>query len=394
MEVVNFANLVAPLSVEDFFQKYWGKSFVHQQHDQFDYFKKILTPADIDDFLSRQNLPADGIKLVNKGEKVPPDEWTKSETLLDGTRTVVVNPEKVFKLFNKGATIIINSAHKAIPGLANACRIFEQEMKIRVQANIYITPSHSQGFVKHYDPHDIFLMQIKGPKTWQIYDAGEQLPTNCHSFKNEPVLVSKFEMNTGDFLYLPRGTIHEAFSSDVSVIHVNFSCKPRYGFHLLQDLAKLAEHENEFFRYTIPRDLNNHDEIEAYVTTFSRKLYELLEKTTVQKLLEMQHEDFVANQIIDFRGSLLNLLQLESLNLNSVVERRKGFTYLTKNTGAEFSISFGGSMLKIPGFIDKDIFLQDKPFEVNEITGLVTNQGKLTIVREFVEAGFLQIKSI
>ena len=51
-------------------------------------------------------------------------------------------------------------------------------------------------------------------------------------------------------------------------------------------------------------------------------------------------------------------------------------------------------MLKIPGFIDKDIFLQDKPFEVNEITGLVTNQGKLTIVREFVEAGFLQIKSI
>ena len=50
----------------------------------------------------------------------------------------------------------------------------------------------------------------------------------------------------------------------------------------------------------------------------------------MQKLLEMQHEDFVANQIIDFRGSLLNLLQLESLNLNSVVERQRGLPILLK----------------------------------------------------------------
>ena len=331
---------------------------------------------------------------MNKGERIQASQWTKSETLIDGTVIQVVNPETLFKFFNKGATIIINSAQKGIPRLADACRVFEQEMKIRVQANIYITPPHSQGFSKHYDPHDIFSMQIKGPKTWQIYDAGEHLPTKYKALSKEPVLVSKFEINSGDFLYMPRGTVHEAFSSDVSTIHVNFSCKPRYGFHLLEELARIAEQEDPFFRLTIPRDLDNETEINEYAATFSLKLNELLKKVTPKKLLEKQQEDFVAKQILNFHGGLLNLLQLENLHLDNMVSRRKGFAYTVKNMGKEHIISFGGTRLKIPAFIDKAIFLQDEPFKISEIKGLVTAQGKLAIAREFIESGFLQIEGV
>lgn len=394
MEVVNFANLIAPLNVEDFFLNFWEKSFLHQQQGQPDYFSKILSAGDVDNFLSRQNLSADGIKLMKKGERIPAYEWTKQETLLDGTVVNVVSNEKLFKLFDSGATIIINSAHKAIPNLADACSAFEQEMKIRVQANIYITPPNSQGFAMHYDPHDIFLMQIKGPKTWQIYDTGEELPTTNKAFKNKPKLVAKFDVQAGDLLYLPRGTVHEAFSTAISTIHVNFSCKARYGFHLLQDIAKLAEQEDVFFRHAIPMGLKSDADKLQYELTFKRKLHELIEKITPQQLIDRQYEDFVTNQIFNFGGSLLNLLQLENLSLNTTVSRRKGFTYLLKTVGKDHFIIFCGRKLTIPGFIEKDILLQDKPFKIRDIKGLITANGKLALVREFIEAGFLQMEGI
>jgi ribosomal protein L16 Arg81 hydroxylase len=394
MEVVNFANLIAPVSIEDFFLTFWEKRFLHVKQGQPGYFSNILSPGDVDDFLSRQNLSADGIKLMKKGERIPAYEWTKQETLLDGTVINVVNNEKLFKLFDSGATIIINSAHKAIPNLADACSAFEQEMKIRVQANIYITPPHSQGFAMHYDPHDIFSMQIKGPKTWQIYDSGEELPTSNKAFKNKPELVSKFDIQAGDLLYMPRGIVHEAFSTNISTIHVNFSCKPRYGFHLLQDIAKLAEKEDIFFRHTIPMGLKSDADKKEYELTFKRKLHELIDSISPQQLIDRQYEDFVTNQLYNFGGSLLNLLKLEGLSLETTVSRRKGFTYLLKTVGKDSFIIFCGRKLSVPNFIEKDTLLQDKPFKVKDIKGLVTNNGKLTLVREFIEGGFLQIEEI
>ena len=394
MEPIHFANLIAPLTVEDFFANYWEKKYVHNRHDDPGYFNNVLSIADIDTFLSQQNLMPEGLRLLHKSKDVPTHEWTKSETLMNGTARISASPEKMLKWFYDGATIIINSAEKGIPGLAAACRAFEQEMKIVVQANIYITPPHSQGFHIHYDPHDIFLMQIKGPKTWHIYDTGEELPTTFHPFRKKPELVAEFDINSGDFLYLARGTSHQAFTSDHSTIHVNFSLKPRYGFHLIEDLVKIAEHEDVFFRRTIPTGLASEEEKQQYTDAFKQKLHSLVDKISPKRLLDKQSEHFATRQTLDFGGLLVTGLQTELINADTVVARKQGFDYVIKTVGNDTNIHFGTERLTIPPFVDKAIFLQDQPFKIKEVKGLLTAEGKISIVKKLIAGGWLEIKEI
>jgi ribosomal protein L16 Arg81 hydroxylase len=392
--IFSFEHLVAPLTIEDFFQSYWEKSFVHSQHKEASYFDEVLTIADIDQFLSQQNLMPDGIRIMDKGTNIPSADWTRSDTLLNGSTTrIAVDNEKLFKLFNNGKTIIISSAEKSIPRLAGACSIIEQQLKFRVQANIYITPPGSQGFAIHYDPHDIFLMQIKGPKTWRIYDSGEDLPVTSEAFRKEPELISKFEINSGDFLYIPRGTPHEAYSSAVSTIHVNFSLKPIYGYQLVEGLARLAADEYKFFRQTIPHGFQNEDDKKAYLDKFKAKLNELIEQVSPIVLLEKQKRHFVTSQLLNYEGRLISALELENITLETVVSRRNGFTTMHGNSQNALVIQFGEQKLNVPTFIERDVFLQNSPFKIGEIQGLISNQGKLDIARQLIEAGFLKIEN-
>jgi ribosomal protein L16 Arg81 hydroxylase len=394
MTFLRLTDLIFPVSDGDFFRDYWEKKLLHVQRDQDDYFSKILSVSDIDVFLSQQNLPPECMLLMTRGEHIPEAKWTTRETLLNGTVKRVVNPQKVFKLFGSGATIIINSAEKCIPCLTEACRAFEQDLRIRVQANIYITPARSQGFAMHYDPHDIFLLQIKGRKNWNIYDSGEMLPVTYRAFRKEPRLVSSIVVNPGDLIYMPRGTVHEAFSSDDTSIHVNFSCKARYGYHLLEELAGFAEQREVFFRHTIPHGYSSNKEKEQYAATFRQKLQELLRTIPVEELLEKEKENFAAGQLMSLRGIFTGYLECEKLNLQSTVSRRKGFSVHAKNNGKQLEIIFGEKRISVPGIIEPQLFLQDTAFRIGDIKGLVTDNGRLALVREMIEAGYLQIDNI
>jgi len=394
MDIFNFHNLIAPLTIEDFFHRYWEKSFVHNIHNNPNYFDQILTIADIDALLSQQNLIPDGIKMMDKGLNIPSERWTRSDTLLNGTIRTVVEPKKLFELFHNGHTVIINSAERSIPRLAAACQRMEQQLKFKVQSNIYITPPGSQGFALHYDPHDIFLMQIKGPKTWLIYDSGEELPITYRSFKNEPKLVSKFDIHSGDFLYIPRGTPHEAYASESSTIHVNFSLKPVYGFHLIEEIARIAADHEKFFRQTIPHGFQSEEDQKNYLNEFKEELSELIAKIKPEQLLEKQKNIFAKEQLLNFEGRLINSLQLENITSETIVSRLNGFTTISEYIKNTWVIRFGEQKVKIPAFVEKDIFMQDEPFRINQIKGLITDQGRLEIVRRLIEAGFLKIDQL
>jgi len=385
--------LLFPISIEDFFSNYWEQKFIHIQRNNPEYFTDILGITDLDDFLSQQNLSTEGLRIVKDGKDVNPEEWTITNKLISGKTRTAIAIDKVFDFYDNGHTIVLNAADRTIPRLADACRAFEQILKIKVQSNIYITPPNSQGFSQHYDPHDIFTLQIKGPKIWRIYDSDEELPTKYSSFKKKPVLVSQIEMNSGDLLYMPRGTIHEAFSSDVSTIGANFSCKPRYGAHLLEQLAIIAEQEEVFFRKTIPNGLQSVNDQKQYIADFKKKLIQFLTDDVVERLLNAQYMDFYTKQTINYHGKFTELLHLEDITLNTVLRRNKGITYHVENIGNQVIISFSSKKLIIPLVINKELFLQDEPFKISDIKGLISNNGKLEIARKFVVAGYFDIVS-
>lgn len=392
---INFANLISPLSVQEFFQEYWEKKLLHLERNQADFYDHIFNVNVLDDYLQREDISPLGFRLAIKGEYLENRKWTKDIKLLDGSIKNVVNPEKAFENFYEGATIIINAAQSGIPYLAESCRILEQEFKFCLQSNIYITPPNSQGFAWHYDLHDILSLQIKGNKTWRIFESEEQLSTRLRPIPQKPELIREIKMQEGNFLYLPRGTIHEAYTSESPSIHLNFSFKPRYGYHLLQEIADIAEREYVFFRKTIPNGFASDEEKKKYIAKFAEQTYELFEKHKSEELLERQYEKFVENQQFNLQGRFNDLLQLENLTVDSVVSRRTGMELSIKNNeNGDVKIKFGRNEIIIPRFIDSEIFFQTDTFTAKDIKGLITEKNKLELIKEFLRRGFLRIERI
>ncbi len=386
---MTFSDLISPSTVNDFFRDHFERSYMFCERGRPDHYIHLLTEDDLDQFFACQDLSPKGIRVVRGGEFIPVDQWTKSSENSYGT--TVVQIDQLFRHYYEGATIVISGAENKFSSLAKACTSFEQETQILVQANIYITPPGAQGFSMHYDDHDIFTLQIKGPKKWKLYDTGEELPTSKRDFTRPAVLLRELDLNAGDLLYMPRGLTHEAYSTKVSTIHVNFSCKPLYGFKLLDHLGSLAEEEDVFFRKMIPNSFSSQKETGKYIAEFTERLTALIAKNGVESLLEKQRQDFISGQGINYRGIFSNALAMDNLSLDSVIRRRKGISYRLEKENSNTKLLFKKQSISVPSIFDLTLFLQENLFKVRDIKGLVTESGKLTMTREFVKAGFLEI---
>ncbi|ERN07414.1 hypothetical protein AMTR_s00019p00245720 [Amborella trichopoda] len=87
-----------------------------------------------------------------------------------------------------------------------------------VGANIYLTPPNSQGLLRHYDDHCVFICQLRGSKRWAIFPRTTLLPrlyeplNTLHVSDSEGCSGKTKEilLKEGDILYIPRGCAHEA----------------------------------------------------------------------------------------------------------------------------------------------------------------------------------------
>lgn len=71
------------------------------------------------------------------------------------------------------------------------------------------------GLAPHYDDVEVFVLQLEGSKNWNLYNVMKELPsTYSPDFEKSKLGKPEYSFNLqqGDFLYFPRGTIHEAYS--------------------------------------------------------------------------------------------------------------------------------------------------------------------------------------
>ncbi|KAK4257767.1 hypothetical protein QN277_007312 [Acacia crassicarpa] len=87
-----------------------------------------------------------------------------------------------------------------------------------VGANLYLTPPNSQGLMRHFDDHCVFVCQIFGSKQWTVFSQSSQLLPRLYddlhgSDLNSTMAGSReFLLREGDVLYIPRGFPHEAYT--------------------------------------------------------------------------------------------------------------------------------------------------------------------------------------
>jgi ribosomal protein L16 Arg81 hydroxylase len=224
---LDLVSLLVPTSINDFFARYWEQQpLVIARNDQTLY-ADLPTNTDFEFLLSSLTAPQAGwFSLVKERGRPPADTMLTEEGLL--------NLPEIYAAYRDGYSLLLNQIQKRHRATGVLCRKVEMALSKwgvtlarHIGANGYLSPSHSQGFSIHYDPHDVFILQLDGHKKWRIYgrhvDFPVDPPADPVSREEAGPPEKEFLLAPGDFVYIPRGFLHEAHAGSESSLHLTLS---------------------------------------------------------------------------------------------------------------------------------------------------------------------------
>lgn len=217
--IVDFslAWLLAPLTVQTFLDEIWGATHFHVKRGCAGYFDGLLCGSSAAEQLLEHVRPAaSAVRLVRGGEDRDPDSYRLADGSLD--------LDRVRDGLADGYTIVFNGVEQYMRAMASLSHAIEVELNFPTRVNAYVTPPDSTGFVPHYDPHDVLILQIQGSKTWHLSNGTAVAPHEMEHRKGvDPAgIASRTEVrqDAGDVLYLPRGQVHAAQTHSEPSVHL------------------------------------------------------------------------------------------------------------------------------------------------------------------------------
>ncbi|GLI67008.1 hypothetical protein VaNZ11_011104 [Volvox africanus] len=131
------------------------------------------------------------------------------------------------------ATLQLHQPQRFINKLWRLVAALEAQAGCLVGCNAYLTPAGGQGLAPHHDDVELFVCQTQGTKKWRLYKPvnGFELPSKCsgdlpQEELGEPIL--EVNMQPGDVLYVPRGTVHQAVAQEEGSCHLTISTYQRW----------------------------------------------------------------------------------------------------------------------------------------------------------------------
>ena len=219
-------------------------------------FDDLLSPGDVDELVADRALRSPFFRTVREGGGLP----LPIRTVTAGARRIgdLVDAEALAAQYADGATLVLQSVHRMHPPVARFCRELAAELGHPTQCNAYLTPGgQHQGFDFHHDTHDVFVLQVSGRKRWIVHQPVVRLPlahqpqAGAHLVPegSEPLL--DVELEAGDALYLPRGYVHAALTTDEDSVHLTVGVLSTTWYDVLTDIVALAG-QDEAFRDALP----------------------------------------------------------------------------------------------------------------------------------------------
>ena len=313
---------------------------------------------------------------------LPLREYTTDIAWRPDPFTATADPDRVAAAFEAGATIVLQALHHNWLPLARFCRWLEDELGQPVQANSYYTPRRSQGFAVHHDTHDVFVLQIAGEKHWRVYDPLLELPLKQQRYSKElgehgpPVL--ELTLRAGDTLYLPRGWLHDADTSQTDSLHITVGVNVHTWVDAVR--AALAECEDDVeFRRTV----GGEPSLDADL------LDRVAEHLGPEEVARRARARFVDSRRPVLDGQLEEIRALDSLTGDTRLERRD--TVIADLDGT--TLSFEGKHVTFPDHARAEVeavFGADGPFSAAELPGDLDAESRLVLVRRLIREGFLR----
>ncbi|UFQ14044.1 MULTISPECIES: cupin domain-containing protein [Streptomyces] len=186
-----------------------------------DDFSDLFDLGTIDELLTDRALRRPAFRVIRDGEQVPDTACLHRSLLYPD----VADPHKISRLLAEGATLVFQGLQELTGPLAEFARRLAHDLGRPVNVNAYVTPAGSQGFGDHYDTQDSFIVQIHGSKRWTLSDPVVARPLSHESGRKVTAGAPgrTLTLTPGDCLWLPRGWVHSARSTDTASVHLTIS---------------------------------------------------------------------------------------------------------------------------------------------------------------------------
>jgi ribosomal protein L16 Arg81 hydroxylase len=381
------ARVLAPVGADEFLAEYWEQKPLSLARGEDGRFDELLSAADAETLVCSSGIRYPAFRLVKAGEKLDLRDYTVDLAWRPAAFTGAAEVQRVLAEFEAGATIVLQALHLHWRPLAEFSRALEARLGHPIQANAYYTPRRSQGLPVHHDTHDVFVLQVAGEKRWLVYEPALELPLKDQRYSaelgepGEP--VDDLVLAPGDTLYLPRGWLHEALTSESDSLHLTIGVNVYTWLDAFKAALAACEHDVEFRRSVATDGRLGVDLVE--------RLRGRLAPTEVSRRMR---ERFVSTRRPVLDGQLAQLRALDALTVDTRLERRPTVIADLAADGDELSLAFEGRKLVFPAHARAEVEFAAaarRPFTVRELPGRLDDDGRLVLVRRLVREGFLRV---
>ncbi|KAG5308672.1 RIOX1 oxygenase, partial [Acromyrmex insinuator] len=250
-----FVWMIYPLTPNQFFGRgCWQIKSMYIKRDMCNFYKPLLSMSVFEETLRNNNV------LFTKNLDIT--------SYSNGVKEIHNPPGRAYAsivkdYFRNNCSVRMLNPQTFIPPICALNANLQEIFGCFIGANIYLTPPNSQGFAPHFDDVDVFILQIEGKKRWKLYkplktsDILAMYPSRDfdESELREPILDKV--ISAGDFLYIPRGTIHQAMALDTYSLHLTISINQKNTWSnllekLLPQALKQATKKDFRFREGLP----------------------------------------------------------------------------------------------------------------------------------------------
>lgn len=392
---MTLAKLMPGISPDEFFRNFWELSPVifPERVDP----ESLYSIADFESKLTESGLRLPTLRVVKNGSNIAAAEYTHEGQIGGMAVSDLVDIPSVYRLWNEGSTLVLQSLHTGCSRLIDWIRSIEAELGHPVQVNAYLTPSDSKGLGIHYDTHDVFVIQIDGRKHWRVWsNPTESLPLQDEraAFKSETdmrgTLFFDGVLEAGQILYMPRGYFHEAETSDSHSLHLTIGAlvyRRLDALRMLLDSAvsALASHGSEQWRRSLPPGYM----AEGGDPTFEGLKEDFIRYITKAWGLNPTTAHFAARARTGNQRILG--LKLDSIVDTTSLEISPGICALTESREQTIGITYSGRFLELPIEAGPAIakIMQLKNFRPEDLFEY-TRESRIGLCRRLLLDGFIR----
>lgn len=240
--MLEFDEVIAPLTREKFLADHWNKAFLVSK-GAAGRFAGLLGWDELNAILEQHRLSPPRLRLTHEGRAVEPLRYMSP----GAGGALQLNAGKLAACLSGGATLVLDCVEEMAPKVRKLASGFRAALHAGNYVNLYAGWHGQNGLDLHWDSQEIMVLQLAGRKRWQVYrpTRRDPLPDDIAAPpapSDPPVWDGLLE--DGDLLYIPRGWWHVAFPVGEPSLHLTVATVPPHGVDLLHWLVgRLRRHE-------------------------------------------------------------------------------------------------------------------------------------------------------